>query len=147
MKKFKCTEGDCKREYNDAAHLGIHRRAAHGIIGKKRQTQIAATAAATPEPAPPVSAEVVAMTTQPKRKYTRRKTGLENIPQTAITSAGANRSNQESHFASDGIPEATLALALGRFQGLCASIATEFDLPPRSFAQRFAALIYSATVR
>lgn len=54
---------------------------------------------------------------------------------------------EESHVATDGIPEATLALALGRFQELCRSMAYEHDLPARMFTRRVAGLIYAATVR
>ena len=59
----------------------------------------------------------------------------------------ASQAKREREAASDGIPEATLALALGRFQGLCASMALEFDLPPRRFAARLAELIFATQIR
>ena len=65
--------------------------------------------------------------------------------QRSIERRAASQAKREA--ASDGIPEATLALALGRFQGLCASMALEFDLPPRRFASRLAELIFAAQVR
>jgi hypothetical protein len=47
----------------------------------------------------------------------------------------------------NGIPHATLALGLGRFQGLCGAMAQEFDLPPRRFAAALAGLIYTTQIR
>jgi uncharacterized C2H2 Zn-finger protein len=60
-------------------------------------------------------------------------------------SAQPTAHNGEAH--PDGISEATLALALGRFQGLCTSMATEFDLPPRRFTRELTRLIYATQVR
>jgi len=157
LKKFKCTEDGCKKEYNDAAHLGIHKRAAHGIAGisgnarRRRELRAERAAAALPEPAPVVeSAEVVNTTAQPKRKYAKRRS-LQLAKQTkseiASNGAGENHPNQEGHFAPDSIPEAALALALGRFQELCRSVAYELDLPARMFTERVAAFVYAAQVR
>lgn len=67
--------------------------------------------------------------------------------QTIIVRPAASNGHQEAHVAPDGIPEATLAVALGRFQELCRSIAFEHDLPARMFASRLAGLIYASTVR
>jgi uncharacterized C2H2 Zn-finger protein len=82
---------------------------------------------------------------QPKRREIEPTQTLE-------ISAPASSNNrilhaEESHASANGIPEATLALALGRFQELCRSIAYEHDLPPRMFAARLAGLVYAATVR
>ena len=57
--------------------------------------------------------------------------------------------HQEAHVAPTGdpIPEATLAIGLGRFQELSRQLAFEFDLPPRLLTSRLAGLIYAATVR
>lgn len=67
----------------------------------------------------------------------------------AQTNGHIQPSSEEAHAAPSSytIPEGTLALALGRFQGLCQSISTEFDLPPRMFATRLAELIYHTQVR
>jgi DNA-directed RNA polymerase subunit M/transcription elongation factor TFIIS len=46
-----------------------------------------------------------------------------------------------------GLAPATLQVALGRFQEFCRNFASEYDLPPRLFAARFAELIYAAQVR
>lgn len=56
---------------------------------------------------------------------------------------------EEAHPApsSYAIPDATLALALGRFQGFCQAFSAEFDLPPRHFASRLTELIYHSQVR
>jgi uncharacterized C2H2 Zn-finger protein len=86
--------------------------------------------------------------TNGKRKYTRRE--IDQPAHAIIVSSQANglaSHAQEGHPVTDGIPEGTLALALGRFQELCRSIAFEHDLPPRMFAARLAGLIYAATVR
>jgi uncharacterized C2H2 Zn-finger protein len=84
-----------------------------------------------------------------KRKYTRREIEQPTQAFAILTSQsnGLQHHTQEGHAAPDGIPEATLALALGRFQGFCTSMATEFDLPPRMFASRLATLIYRSQVR
>lgn len=66
---------------------------------------------------------------------------------TAVAITTNNGHHQEAHTPANGIPEGTLALALGRFQELCRSIATEHDLPPRSFAAQLARLIYATTLR
>jgi hypothetical protein len=101
-----------------------------------------------------VPATEIATTTQPptsngKRKYTRR--AIEPAQSQAIVlsyaSNGHHHPTQEAHPAPDGIPEATLALALGRFQELCRSIAFEHDLPPRLFTSRLAGLVYATSVR
>lgn len=52
----------------------------------------------------------------------------------------------QAHQSRD-IPEATLAVAFGRFTELCITIAVEYDLPPRLFAHRLSELIYAAQVR
>jgi uncharacterized C2H2 Zn-finger protein len=106
---------------------------------KRAHSPVRDAAAGTPEIQPQPIANG-------KRKYTRRD--IEQPAQAhAILIARPNGHAQESHAAPDGIPEGTLALALGRFQELCRSIAFEHDLPPRLFTSRLAGLIYAATVR
>jgi len=81
---------------------------------------------------------------------TTTTTGGTSIERTQTTKRNYVRRQQQqedSEADRDGIPEATLALALGRFQGLCASMALEFDLPPRRLAARLAQLIYATQVR
>ena len=78
----------------------------------------------------------------------KRSESLERPAKTEIVKTRrVNGASEEGHFAANGIPEATLALALGRFQGFCTSMAAEFDLPPRLFASRLAELIYRSQVR
>jgi uncharacterized C2H2 Zn-finger protein len=79
----------------------------------------------------------------------KRKKNLEQPTQVTAIEVTRN-GHQESHPVADGhalIPDAALAVALGRFQGLCTSFAAEYDLPPRMFAARLAELIYNSQVR
>jgi uncharacterized C2H2 Zn-finger protein len=79
-------------------------------------------------------------------KHSQRREIVQSLQTQAIAhSNGQAHHHEETYFAANGIPEATLALALGRFQGLCTSMAAEFDIPPRLFASRFAELIYRST--
>jgi hypothetical protein len=57
------------------------------------------------------------------------------------------QAHQEGHANPDGIPDALVAVASGRFIELCRSVAFEYDLPPRLFAARVAAFIYGTQVR
>lgn len=138
--KVKCTEPGCNAEYNDNAHLGIHKRTAHGIVGssvnskKKREQRAAAKAAAAAADQPA------------KRTYTKRSNAL------ATLETSTNHQGQANGQANGLTPrrfhaEAALAVAYGRFQELCKGIAFEYDLPPRSFAARFAELIHAETLR
>lgn len=136
--KFKCTEPGCTKEYNDNAHLGIHRRAAHGIQGKshnavkKREERAAAKAAAT--------------AAQTKRTYKKRSNTLATIPEVSPQSNGYTNGNGQA-TSRRFHAEAALAVAFGRFKELCASVAFEYDLPPRSFTSKFIELIHSETLR
>jgi uncharacterized C2H2 Zn-finger protein len=111
---------DCGKVFKAAAGLGVHRRNIHGIVS--------------------TSTSAVA-----KRK---QRSELVSQPPQAIhashTNGSGKHASQEAHFDSDGIAETTLALAFGRFQGLCQAFAAEFDLPPKRFASRLAELIYRA---
>lgn len=93
--------------------------------------------------------QVFSMTKDAIKKREERNHTIEYPPQvTAIEATNGHR--QESHPVADGhspIPDAALAVALGRFQGLCASFSAEYDLPPRMFAARLAELIYNTQVR
>jgi hypothetical protein len=136
--KFKCTQPGCSAEYNDAAHLGIHLRAKHGIAGqsanaiKNRELRHAAKAA-----------QAEAKPT--KRKYTKRSNQLATIPE---TNGHINHSNGQAQAVSRRFhSEAAIAVAYGRFQELCKNVAFEYDLPPRSFTAKFIELIQSETLR
>lgn len=138
----KCTWPGCTAAYKLATGLGIHKLRAHGIPGQSksaldarnyRARKAARLAAANP--------------TTEKRKYTKRSTALVKTAE-ATPLANHNGNADSSHETAFGvIPQATLALALGRFQELSKSIAFEHDLPPRSFAAQLATLIYATQVR
>jgi uncharacterized C2H2 Zn-finger protein len=83
------------------------------------------------------------------RKSNRREIDNSEKAKAIVIHAAATTSNghQETHVAPDGIPEAVIAIGLGRFQELSRSLAFEHDLPPRMFAARLAGLIYATTVR
>lgn len=87
----------------------------------------------------------------PKSHYKRRTLEPTQSLEISATNGSKNHvlhaAEEESHVDRNGIPEATLAVALGRFQELCRSMAFELDLPPRSFAARVAGLVYAATIR
>lgn len=126
--QFKCDQPGCSAEYNDKAHLGIHRRAAHGIAGqsanaiKHRELRHAAKAAQAAEAKPT------------KRKYTKRSNSLATIPQE--TNGHVNHSNGQTQALSRRFhAEAALAVAYGRFQALCASVCFEYDFGSAQFCR------------
>jgi hypothetical protein len=122
--KFKCTEPGCNEEYNDNAHLGIHKRAAHGILGKSHQA-----------------------IKKPKRKYSKRSTTLATLPHEEANGQIQRANGQAQTSTRRFHAEAALAVAYGRFQELCKGIAFEYDLPPRSFTARFVELIRAEALR
>jgi DNA-directed RNA polymerase subunit M/transcription elongation factor TFIIS len=158
---------DCDYRAKSKAGLTIHRKAEHGTVSNSAT----ATAIRASNPLQCPQCEFVALTkiglanhrtrthgTTSKhqlrlQKVAERKAAKKGLPiepsQTVTAVAVTNNGHhpEESHFATNGIPEGTLALALGRFQELCRSIATEHDLPPRSFASQLARLIYATTLR
>jgi hypothetical protein len=130
---------DCPASYGDPRGLGNHRSRVHGIPGP---TSIYKAQSAARKAAKIAARE--GLTNQ--RKHRRELVKIEATP-TTIAATNGHRPQEESHPAPDGIPEATLALALGEFKGLCTRIAFEYDLPPRTFTARLAALIYASQVR
>jgi len=139
--KFKCTEPGCTAEYDDSPHLGIHKRAAHGIKGKSYQANRArklreeakAAAAQTAEP-------------KPKRTYTKRSNQLATIP--TETTRQSNGHTQANGLASRAFyTETAIAVAVNRVQELCKSVAFEYDLPPKSFTAQLITLLYAQTLR
>jgi Zn-finger protein len=82
------------------------------------------------------------------RMHKNRSTTLAKPPKQAnLALTNGHSHEEEAHPVAISIPEATLALALGRFQGLCTAMAVEFDLPPRLFASRLAELVFRSQVR
>jgi len=162
--KHQCPE--CDAQYDHPRRLAIHRRYKHGIKGSAPSTIAARKKKAGSTTVHnrfkghfPCTHEGCKFIAQWKgglthhlnttHRNTKRSLQLakQTLPPIASNGAGVNHSNQEAHFAPDGISEVTLALALGRFQELCRSMAFEFDIPPKLFAQRLAELIYRAQVR
>jgi hypothetical protein len=138
--KHKCTQPGCSAEYNDAAHLGIHLRAAHGIKGKshnsvKRRQKLKDAEKAT------------AAQPTPKRRYTKRSTTLATIPQEVNGNHASNGQVQAQAVSRRFHAEAALAVAFGQFKELCKGIAFEYDLPPRSFTARFVEFLHAETLR
>jgi uncharacterized C2H2 Zn-finger protein len=143
---FKCPE--CERVFNRAPELGNHRRGAHGIEGsssgsiaarKARAAKKLAAVVITVEPIP-AKQEVVAIE---KRKYKKRETGYGQR-EAEISNEGSKETGEGNN---NGISEITLAIALGRFQGLCSAMAYEFNIPSKMFTAQLAALIYATQVR
>jgi uncharacterized C2H2 Zn-finger protein len=149
--KHKCPE--CEATFVSPTGLGAHRNKAHGIQGMARST----VQAREKKGRPPVlslncphcefvSKNKAGLTLHMNKSHRSEivKT-IEDRPAAIIATNGHHR--EETHAVANGIPEATLALALGRFQGFCSGMAYEFDLPPRMFAARLAELIYRSQIR
>jgi hypothetical protein len=125
----------------------------HGIIGssyttvKARAAKLATKEIITELPqAVPLEQAVEISVVQTKRKYTRRHGyGLAKLEKSKEITRESSKEAREGY--NDGISEITLAIALGRFQGLCASMAHEFNIPSKLFTSRLAALIYATQVR
>ena len=157
---------DCPATFTKAVELGKHRRFKHGVFGRHSDALIRRQALERSGGGFPCSdCEFIATSIgglslhrgkqhkdalppvdnpHPKSRGTELARTKTTRP---IASNGNGHHSEEAHFAANGIPEATLALALGRFQGLCQGMAVEFDLPPRLFASRLAELIYRSQVR
>ena len=79
-----------------------------------------------------------------------RSTKIERTAKAEIVRSNGQVHTEEAAgqgHSDGGISETVLAIALGRFQGLCREISTEFDLPPRLFASRLGELVYRSQVR
>jgi DNA-directed RNA polymerase subunit RPC12/RpoP len=55
--------------------------------------------------------------------------------------------NERRNYILNAIPDAVVAVAYGRFQELCRSVAFEYDLPPKLLTARVAGFISAAKVR
>jgi uncharacterized C2H2 Zn-finger protein len=150
--KLQCP--DCNAIYSSATGLGAHRSRAHGIQGMAKST-VAAREKREGIHKPVdlncphcefVSKNKAGLTLHMNKSHRSEivKT-IEDRPAAIIATNGHHR--EETHAVANGIPEATLALAIGRFQGFCSGMAYEFDLPPRMFAARLAELIYRSQIR
>jgi uncharacterized C2H2 Zn-finger protein len=147
---FPCTH--CDLAFTTANGLAKHQSKTHGIPGQSKSAQQRAAKKALPTPLPQFRCEQCEFTAKSKGGLTHHVTAIHK----RSTALAPPREEHPPHHANgkaqgptlgDGIPEATLALALGRWQGFTQSMATEFDLPPKRFAARLAELIYATAVR
>lgn len=157
---------ECPATFTKAVELGKHRRFKHGVFGRHSDAQIRRQSLERSGGGFPctdcefIATSVGGLSLHRGKQHLNAPPPVENphpksrgteLARTKATRPIAPNGNghhsEEAHFAANGIPEATLALALGRFQGLCQGMAVEFDLPPRLFASRLAELIYRSQVR
>jgi uncharacterized C2H2 Zn-finger protein len=84
-----------------------------------------------------------------KKEKSLVKRATQAITLNGHVEEGQDHSHANGHAQprADVIPEATLALALGRFQEFSARFAFEHDLPARTFTAGLARLIYATTLR
>jgi uncharacterized C2H2 Zn-finger protein len=157
----------CARAFTSANGLAKHRSKAHGVVGQSksardRAARKAKQASATPLPVV-FRCEQCDFTAKNQGGLKHHVTTIhlkpnhpviKKVRSTALAPshedhapAHARNGHAQRQALGDGIPEATLALALGRWQGLIQSMAGEFDLPPKRFAAQLAALIYATAVR
>lgn len=128
--ELKCDQCDFVARWKGG--LTHHKRAAHPDV----------------HPVPvPVKVHRAAVKRSAKRREFDNPAKAIVVHTAATTPSNGHHPSQEAHAVTDGIPEATLALGLGRFQELSRQLAFEHDLPPRLYASRLAGLIYAATVR
>jgi hypothetical protein len=130
--------------------LGSHLRAKHNIIGTAKSS-VEARAKKNALVKPPDASTANQVYNCPHcdhKPFTLRGTFAKPTKALTIETRNGNHP-QASHDSANGyaIPEGTLALALGRFQGFSVAMATEFDLPPKLFTTELARLIYHASVR
>ena len=129
---FKCPECEAEgvtTEYRANSALGIHRRAAHGILGKSHTATKARKAKEQ----------------QPKRGRPLGSKTKRSELATVTTTATPTHSHAEQNGHPLGYAlDTTAAIAFGRFEELCAGLSREFDVPPRSLATRCALLIGQA---
>lgn len=149
--KVKCP--DCDRMFYPNG-LGPHRAKMHGGETKTIEAETISPPQQSQEPEQdPLTCAVCGFVAKSplglsihNARHKDRSTALATVRKAAtrpIASNGASHTDARGSL----IPDQTLALALGRFQELCASIATQHDLPPRTFASRLAELIYATTLR
>jgi hypothetical protein len=164
---FKCDQPECSFTTNFPQVLGSHKLRKHGIGAtsqsslrrRRKKEEALPSKPGNHDPHPcqhcrfvakwkggltkhmkAAHPEVVASPTPKKEKALVKRTA-----KTIILNGHAPQS--EDHSNANGIPDALIALATGRFQELCRSLAFEHDVPPRLFTARVAAFVYGSTVR
>lgn len=160
-KAYPCPDCD-HAPYADPRGLATHRRVVHGIAGThtktpKRKPQLSAQMQGKQRllgdyPCPHckfVAKWKGGLTHHLNAKHaSKRSTALAPTKVSQVTaSSNGHHPGAQADARRSLIPEATLALALGRFQELSKSIAIEHDLPPRTFATRLAEIIYATSLR
>jgi C2H2-type zinc-finger domain len=165
---------DCDHApYPTAKGLATHRRFAHGYVGtgrssvaKRKQHQKAIngrdlstwpnrTKGKFPCPECDFVASWVgglknhiARKHKPKRTDTKRSQLAKITEAIPVSQNGHHPHADEAQIAaSDRALEVALAITLGRFTEICRSMATQYDIPERMFAARFAELVYRTQIR
>jgi hypothetical protein len=107
-KMYKCGVGDCTYEHERSQTVGVHRRRAHGILGKHLERD---------------------------RKSLLKK--IAKTKTSALTSTGKDRMNvhQEKEERFDP-QEVVVAYTIGRIEELILSAAVKHDFAPKQFARR-----------
>jgi uncharacterized C2H2 Zn-finger protein len=158
---FPCPQ--CSRVFLTVTGRGSHMRGAHQVIGTSAASIAAQKKAAGKDTLPCPHCDFKAATLGGlslhlkrahgiaksfSKKLSRRNQIERQADQAAVllpTKTEAREAQPEGN--SDGIPDALVAVASGRFIELCRSMAFEYDLPPRLFAARVAAFVYGTSVR
>lgn len=148
---------ECGAGFASAQLMGRHRVKEHGVLSVGEQKKLARQNMQDGLPCPhcdfvAVNKAGYSLHVNNKHADQPKQEGvtLEHSAQASraiVRTNGSGQPSNEGQAHPDGISEATLALALGRFQGLCQGMAIEFDLPPRRFAREFIRLIYATQVR
>jgi len=148
---------ECGAGFASAQLMGRHRVKEHGVLSVGEQKKLARQKMQDGLPCPycdfvAVNKAGYSLHVNNKHADQPKQEGvtLEHSTQASraiVRTNGSAQPTNEGQAHPDGISEATLALALGRFQGLCQGMAIEFDLPPRRFARELIRLIYATQVR
>ena len=144
--QLKCPE--CGLIFTHANTLGYHRKRIHGIAGtspaavsaQKRKAERLAAGTATTTPAAAPQQEPQPPT---KRKYTKRSQALATLTPNQNGHRNGHHPQAQNGYSS-GALETAVAVAFARFTELCKSVASEFDVPPRTFTAELALFISRA---
>ena len=125
----KCSEADCTAAYERAQALGVHKRQVHGIIGSSPSSIL--------ERKKKLQEQSNGTTTELTRKRP------SELPVAA-------HQRKQARVINDPVEqgmETAIAIALGAIEGICRSLAYQFDLPERLLAQGVAESHYAQTIR
>ena len=155
---------ECGVVFSSKSGLGIHRKAIHGVRGavyQKRMIDIPGSVNCTlcDFVAKTPNGLGIHLSTKHKEEWLKSQEQKLSTPKelrlerTTQATALAVRPNGHAPYQDqrqadpNAIPEATIALGLGRLQGFCGAMAQEFNLPPRSLAAELARAFYATQVR